>query len=82
MIGFQMNHNNSDNSDKNFSEPKEKEMPVKKPEIEIPNPEPSVIPTPQPDQIKSIPQPEIIESPQESPSTDITEIGTSEISEF
>jgi hypothetical protein len=79
MIGFRMDDNNQDN---NSSRPEEKEMPAKKPEIEIKTPSPAVIPTPQPDQIISIPEPEIIESPIESPSTDISEIGTSEIMEF
>lgn len=79
MIGFRMDNMNQDN---NSSKPEEKEMPAKKPEIEITNPSPAVIPTPQPDQIKNIPEPEIIESPIESPATDISEIGTSEIVEF
>lgn len=79
MIGFQMNDKNTD---KNAPKPEEKEMPTKCPEIEITNPAPSVVPSPKPDQIISIPEPEIIEAPMESPSTDISEIGTSEIMEF
>ncbi len=81
MIGFQMNNNLPEN-DKKSSNTDEKEMPVKKPEIEITNPSPSVIPTPPPDQIRSIPKPEIIDSPLESPSTDITEVGGLDIVEF
>lgn len=81
MIGFQMN-NNLPGSDKNSSNSEENEMPAKKPEIEITNPSPAVIPTPQPDQIRSIPEPEIIDSPIERPTTDISEVGGSEIMEY
>lgn len=59
-----------------------KEVPPKKPEIEIPNPSPAVVPTPEPDQIRNIPHQEIIESPIESPPTEISEIRTSEITEM
>lgn len=79
MDGFWMNDKNID---KNDTIEEEKEMPTKKPEVEITNPAPSVVPSPKPDQIINTPKPEIIETPMESPSTDISEIGVSEIMEF
>lgn len=70
MIGFSMNND------------KDKEIPAKKPEIEITSPKPSVISSPEPDRVESRPEPEIIQSPIESPTSDISEISSSEIQEL